>query len=261
MMYSASKGSLVIAIAGKGGTGKTVLTALTLKLLLKHNGRRILVVDADPATNLPDVLGMSLENTVGMGANELKKKIGSDEIPPGVDKKGLLEGLIMQTLVETPKFDLLAMGRTEGEGCYCLVNTLLTDIIDTLSKNYDLTLMDMEAGLEHLSRRTDRDVDIMIVITDPSRMGLETARRIRDLAKEVHIKFQKIYLVGNMFPAGIGETLKKQAESFGIELGGIVPVDPNVVNFGMVGRPLLELPDDSPAVVAVKKILEKIGLL
>lgn len=251
----------MVAIAGKGGTGKTVLTALTLKLLLKHNERRILVVDADPATNLPDVLGMSLESTVGISANELKKKIGSDEIPPGVNKKGLLEGLIMQTLVEAQKFDLLAMGRTEGEGCYCLVNTLLTDIIDTLSKNYDLTLMDMEAGLEHLSRRTDRDVDIMIVITDPSKMGLETAKRIRDLAKEVHIRFQKIYLVGNMFPPGIEETLQKQAESLGIEFGGIVPVDPNVTNFGMAGKPLLELPDDSPAVMAVEKILEKIGLL
>jgi len=260
-MRSASKSRLVIAIAGKGGTGKTVLTALTLKLLLKHNGRKILVVDADPATNLPDVLGMSLEKTVGMGANELKKKIGSDEIPPGVDKKGLLEGLIMQTLVEAPKFDLLAMGRTEGEGCYCLVNTLLTDIIDTLSKNYDLTLMDMEAGLEHLSRRTDRDVDLLIVITDPSKMGLETAKRIKDLAKEVHIKFQKIYLVGNMFPPGLEETLPEQAESFGIELGGIIPVDPTVANFSMTGRPLLELPDDSPAVMAVEKILEKIGLL
>lgn len=261
MMYPTSKGRLVVAVAGKGGTGKTVLTALILKLLLKHNERKILVVDADPATNLPDVLGISLEKTVGMGANELKKKIGSDEIPPGVDKKGLLEGLIMQTLVEAPAFDLLAMGRTEGEGCYCLVNTLLTDIIDTLSKNYDLTLMDNEAGLEHLSRRTDRDVDIMIVVTDPSKMGFETAKRVMDLAREVHIKFQKIYLVGNMFPAGTEETLQKKAESLGIELGGIVPVDPNVSNFGIEGRPLLELPDDSPAVVAIEKILEKIGLL
>jgi len=261
MTHTATKSRPVVAIAGKGGTGKTVLTALILKLLLRHNGRKILVVDADPATNLPDVLGMPLKKTVGMGANELKKRIGRDEIPPGVDKKGLLEGLIMQTLVEAPKFDLLAMGRTEGEGCYCLVNTLLTDIIDTLSKNYDLTLMDMEAGLEHLSRRTDRDVDIMIVITDPSKMGLETAKRIRDLAKEVHIKFQKIYLVGNMFPSDTGETLQKQAESFGIESGGVIPVDPNVANFSMIGRPLLELPDDSPAVVAVEKILEKTGLL
>jgi len=196
-----SEKRLVVAFTGKGGTGKTVLTALALKLLLKQGRKNLLIVDADPATNLPDVLGIKIDKTVGMVATELKKKIGeADQIPPDIDKKSLLEGLILQTLVETPQFDLLAMGRTEGEGCYCLVNNLLTHIIDTLSKNYALTLMDMEAGLEHLSRRTDRDVDILIVVTDPSKMGIETARRIKELAKEVHIKFHKIYLVGNMIP-------------------------------------------------------------
>ena len=107
----------------------------------------------------------------------------------------------------------------------------------------------------------DRDVDIMIMITDPSKMGLETAKRIRDLANEVHINFQKIVLVGNMFPPGIGEKLQEQVESLNMELGGVIPLDPNVASFSMAGRPLLELPDDSPAVLAVEKILEKIGLL
>lgn len=252
---------LVVAFTGKGGTGKTVLTALALKLLLKQGRKNLLIVDADPATNLPDVLGVKIDKTVGMIATELKRKIGeTDQIPPDIDKKSLLEGLILQTLVETPQFDLLAMGRTEGEGCYCLVNNLLTHIIDTLSKNYDLTLMDMEAGLEHLSRRTDRDVDILIVVTDASKMGIETARRIKELAKEVHIKFHKIYLVANMTPPNTEETIQKQAQTIGIELAGTIPIDPNIANFNITGRPLLELPDNTPALTATQKILEKITL-
>ncbi len=256
-----SEKRLVVAFTGKGGTGKTVLTALALKLLLKQGRKNLLIVDADPATNLPDVLGIKIDKTVGMVATELKKKIGeADQIPPDIDKKSLLEGLILQTLVETPQFDLLAMGRTEGEGCYCLVNNLLTHIIDTLSKNYELTLMDMEAGLEHLSRRTDRDVDILIVVTDPSKMGIETARRIKELAKEVHIKFHKIYLVGNMIPPNLEETIQKQAENIGIKLAGTIPADTNIANSNLTGSPLLELPDNTPALTATQKILEKITL-
>lgn len=257
----AVKKGLVISVTGKGGSGKTVLTALMLKLLLKHNGRRLLVVDADPSTNLPDALATPVGKTVGMVATELRRKISGDEIPPEMDKKSLLEGLVLQVLMEKPEFDLLAMGRTEGEGCYCLVNNLLTEIIDTLSKNYDLTLMDMEAGLEHLSRRTARDVDIMFITTEPSRMGLQTAKRIRDLTEEVHVKCRKIYLVGNMFPPTAYESLQKEAEALGIELIGVIPTDSNVADFNLAGKSLLALPDNSPAVMAVQRIMETAGLL
>jgi len=255
------KKGIVVTVTGKGGAGKTVFTALMLKLLLERDGRKVLVVDADPATNLPDVLATPVTMTVGMVATQLKKKIAGDEIPPEMDKKSLLEGLVMQVLVEKPEFDLLAMGRTEGEGCYCLVNNLLTEIIDTLSKNYDIVLMDMEAGLEHISRRTARDVNVMFVLTDPSKMGFQTARRIIGLANEVHIKFQKIYLVGNAFPENAVEMLKEEAEKLGVELAGVIPVDRDVVLYNVAGNSLLNIPDDSPAVIAVREILKKVGLL
>ena len=254
-----SKRGVVVTVTGKGGTGKTTLVSLMLKLLLRNDGKKILVVDADPATNLPDVLDAPVAVTVGMVATQLKKKIAGDEIPPDMDKKSLLEGLIMQVLVEKPQFDLLAMGRTEGEGCYCLLNNLLTDIIDTLAKNYDLVLIDMEAGLEHLSRRTARDVDVMFILTDPSKMGFQTVKRIRDLVNEVHIKFKKLYLVGNTFPESAVEMLKEESENLGVELAGIIPADNNVVLYNVAGKSLLDLPNDSPAFTAVKRILDKAG--
>lgn len=250
----------VISISGKGGTGKTTLTALLLKYLIQKTDDAPLVVDADPATNLPEVLGVKVEKTVGSVTDELKRQIAEGEIPPMVSKEGLLEAWIFETLVETDHFDLLAMGRSEGEGCYCYVNSVLTKILDTLTKNYTYTLLDMEAGLEHLSRRTDRDVDTMLIITDPSKMGLETSRRIKELTREVHINVGKIYLVGNQFPEGMEETLKEAAEKIGLDLAGVIPLDPNVASYNMLGKPLLELPADSLSYREVVKIAEKIGL-
>lgn len=251
----------VISVSGKGGTGKTTVVALILKVLTNHDRRSILVVDADPSTNIPDILGVSIRKTVGMIATELKKKTAERTIPPTISKRDLLEAWIMETLVEEQKYDLLAMGRTEGEGCYCMVNNLLTNILDTLSKNYDITLMDMEAGLEHLSRRTERDVDIMLVITDPSKMGLQTALRIKELAKEVHIAFKHMYLVGNRFQPEMGDMLERKAKEMNVELAGIIPTDSNVAKYSLEGKSLLKLPDDSPALLAMKTIIEKMGLM
>ncbi|MFQ5710681.1 MAG: AAA family ATPase [Candidatus Geothermarchaeales archaeon] len=257
----AEKTKRVLAVSGKGGVGKTTLTALMVKALTEGNGRSILVIDANPDSNLPDVLGIPVAKTVGMVANELKRAIEKSEIPPEMSKREILEYRVFEILKETESFDLLAMGRTEGEGCYCLVNTLLTHIIDTLSKNYDLTIMDMEAGLEHLSRRTDRDVDTMIVVTDPSLMGLQTARRIKEIAKEVHIEFVRSYLIGNRFSPEMRSTLKEEAEKMGFEFAGIVPHDEVVLKYNLTGQPLLGLPEGSPAITAVREILTRIDLL
>ncbi len=252
---------LVVSVSGKGGTGKTTIAALTLKLLIGNTNRNVLVVDADPATNLPDVLGVRVNKTIGMVEGEFRKRLEGGSIPPAVTKKDLLEAWVYGALSEGDRFDLLAMGRSEGEGCYCMVNHLLTQIVDTLSRNYDVTLMDMEAGLEHLSRRTDRDVDVMLIVTDPSKMGLQTAARIRDLAKEVHIGFKRMFLLGNQFQPEMEGELRKQVEGVGLELAGVVPNDPNVAAYNLLGRSLLELPSDSPAVKAVGRIVREIGLL
>lgn len=251
----------VIAVSGKGGVGKTTVTALMIKNFTEANGRNILAIDANPDSNLPDVLGIPVSKTVGTVALELKKAIERSEIPPGMTKKDILEYHVFEILEETPKFDFLVMGRSEGEGCYCLVNNLLTRIIDTLSENYDITLMDMEAGLEHLSRRTDRDVNTMIVVTDASRMGLLTAKRIKELSKEVHIDFEKIYLIGNRFNQELYSTLQEEADRIGIEIAGIVPQDESVLKFNLTGKPLLNLPGDSPALLAVKDIMKRINLI
>jgi len=256
------KRNLVIAVSGKGGVGKTTTTALMIKILSQQKNRRsILAIDANPDTNLPDLLGTSVNKTVGMVTDDLKKAVEKDEIPIGMTKEAILESRIFEILRETPNFDLLVMGRGEGEGCYCPVNAFLAHIIDRLAKNYDLTLMDMEAGLEHLSRRTDRDVDIMIIVTDPSSMGLQTAKRIKELAKEVHIKFKKTYLIGNKFNPEMENTLKEETKKLGIEFAGIIPPDENVSTYNLTGKPLTQLPNNSPALLSTKKILTKIDLL
>jgi len=250
----------VISISGKGGTGKTTLTALLLKWLIQNTEEVTLVVDADPATNLPDVLGVKLERTVGQASKDMKDRIEKGTLSPTVPKRDLLEAWVFQTLVEEDRFDLLAMGRSEGEGCYCYVNNVLTRILDTLTRNYSVTLLDMEAGIEHLSRRTDRDVDAMIVITDPSRMSFETAKRIKELTEEVHIDVKHIYLVGNRFQPEMEDILEKAADEIGLELAGNLPIDKNVMAYNMNGKPLLDLPDESPSYLAVEKIVHKIGL-
>lgn len=251
---------LVISISGKGGAGKTTITALLLKWIIQNTKKISLVVDADPATNLPDVLGVELPRTVGQSSKELKDKIEAGTLSPTLSKKDVIEANVFQTLVEEDRFDLLAMGRSEGEGCYCFVNNMLTRILDTLTRNYEVALLDMEAGLEHLSRRTDRDVDSMIVVTDPSKMGLKTARRIKEIVDEVHIDVKHIYLVGNRFTPDLEELLQKTADDIGLEYGGIIPVDDNVIAFNLTGKPLLEIPDDSPAYKAVGTLAKKIGL-
>jgi len=253
---------LIISISGKGGTGKTTLTALLLKVLLyKGIDEDILVVDADPAANLPEVLGVKVEKTIGTVVEEFRKAVNDPRVAVGFSKETLLEAWIYETLVELPNYDLLVMGRGEGEGCYCYINAVLTKILSKLVTNYDIVLMDMEAGLEHISRRTDRHVNTMIIVTDPSVMGFKTAERIKELLKEVRIEVEKLYVVGNRFPKYMEKTLISWANKVGIEVAGIIPEDPKIYEYNILGKSLLELPYDSPAVRAAELIAKRIGLL
>ncbi|HUY01306.1 MAG TPA: AAA family ATPase [Candidatus Deferrimicrobium sp.] len=252
----------VIAVSGKGGVGKTTFSALLTRALVKTK-KDILVMDCDPDANLPDMLGVSVmrKDTVGGKTAKLKEMISKGKIPPQMSKQSILEKEIFEVLIEADNFDLLTMGCSEGPGCYCFANQIATTILDTLSKNYDITLMDMEAGLEHLSRRTTRDVDIMIIVTDPSKMGLQTAKRIKELSKEVGIEFKKMYLVGNKFTPEIQGILEKAAAETGIELLGIIPHSNDILEFNLEGKSLFDLPEDSPAVIAVQEMAKKLNLL
>ena len=252
---------LVISVAGKGGVGKTTISALLTKVITELTKRSLLVVDADPVMNLPRALGVEVPLTVGDIASNLRKSIDEGSIGRAVTKQDILEGEIFESLVEGDKFDFLAMGRTEGEGCYCYVNRLLTQIIDTLSSNYEITLLDMTAGLEHLSRRTNRNVDILIIVVDPSRAAYEAALRIRDLAKEVHIDFKKIVMIGNKFPQGMEQELESRSEEQSLTLIGMIPHDEELAKVNYLGTPLTELTPDSPALKAAEVIAEKLGLL
>jgi len=256
---------LVISVSGKGGVGKTTITTLLVKTILRHTKHSLLVVDADPVMNLPGMLGVRVAKTVGDAATQLRKSIDAGTLPPGASKRDILEGEVQGAMVEGPRFDFLAMGRTEGEGCYCYVNNILTHILDTLTTNYDITLLDMSAGLEHLSRRTDRNVDVLLIVIDPSRMAFEAAVRIRDLAREVHIAFKQIWVLANRFPTSFikkgADDLRRRLDEAGLQLVGIVPADDQLAEYNLQGRSLLELPESHLSVQAVAAIAKQVGIL
>lgn len=204
---------MIIAVSGKGGTGKTLVSSILVKLLSK-TGKDLLVIDADPDSNIPESLGIDVDRSVGDVREDLKKDINKGKIPSGMNKWDILDYKIMESIVETPDFDLLMMGRPEGSGCYCAVNNMLRKIIENISSNYDFIVIDTEAGLEHLSRRTTQSVDTMLVVSDSSKRGLHTASRVGNLSKELEISFDQIYLILNRVKPGnekeICENQKKQ---------------------------------------------------
>ena len=243
-----------IAVTGKGGTGKTAVTALLIRHIMRGSSV-LLAVDADPDTNLPEALGDTVTRTVG----DVRELI-LDGIPPDADKMLVLESRIYEILTETPKYDLLVMGRPDGPGCYCYANNLLRGIMDKVTKNYDLTIIDTAAGLEHLSRRIIRNLDILLVVTDGSRKGLLTAERIRDLAGELDLGFKKIYIILNKVTPENRESLQKYATELDFEIAGTIPFDAKLADYDLDGTPLIDLPDDSEAVAEVERIAELIGI-
>ncbi len=254
--------SRIISVSGKGGVGKTTFVALLLKVLLSH-GRNtpILVVDGDPAANLPEVLGLKVEKTVSEVVDRFKVMIEDPKTAIGYYKDTLLEAWIYETLIENDKFDLLVMGRGEGPGCYCYVNSVLTKIIEKLMNNYNVIIMDMEAGLEHISRRTDRHVDTMVIVTDATIMGMKTVEKILSVVREVNINVRHIYVVGNRVPIELIPRLDSWAGKIGLEFIGSIPEDPMIIEYTISGKSLLELPPNSIAIKAVEEIAYRMNLL
>lgn len=250
--------SFTIAVAGKGGTGKTTLSSIVIGHFLRRGKTPVFAVDADANVNLNEQLGVEVESTIGGMREELKNKIGANEIPAGMSKDMYMEYLLQDTLVESSGFDLLVMGRPEGPGCYCAANNMLRRYIEILAKNYPYVVIDNEAGMEHLSRRTTQKIDLLLLVSEPSPTGVMTAARIRDLAKEMQVSVKKTGLIINRVPnGGLPESLAEQAEEYGLDIFGAIPMDEQVVDYVLKRIPTVELPESSPVVKAIDDILDK----
>ena len=243
----------VIATSGKGGTGKTTFSALAVRYLKEKHGRQVLAVDADSNANLDMALGVKAEKTVGQLREHLTRNISN--VPAGMSKDMWVEMMVQQALVEEEGFDLISMGRPEGPGCYCYLNNVFRRYLDILVNNYDFVVMDNEAGMEHLSRRTTTGVDVMFIASDPTVRGVQTALRIRDLARELKLDIRRMALVISRVRDGLPENLRAIAEEGGLELAGWVPDDAMVRELDESGKALTELPPESPARRAIEGVL------
>jgi len=246
-----------LAVVGKGGTGKTTFAALTIKYLLETGRRPILAVDGDPSSNLNLALGLPLEQTVGQIREETKQQVSSGTFQVGMSKPDWFAYKVNECLVEGDGVDLLAMGRPEGPTCYCAANNMLRDCIDTMGNDYPWVVIDNEAGMEHISRQTTRDVDVLFVVSDPNYRGVSTAEHIVRLIKELGTRIGIAYLVINNVVGELPPSLLQRVEGLGIPLLGQLPHDPAVGACDLEGRPLVELGDDSLIYPAIKKLLQK----
>ena len=243
-----------IAISGKGGSGKTTLAAMIVRLLCSRTDKAVLAVDADPNSSLGLMMGVQPARTIADIRENARAKKPSNE---GMDKVRSFEYGIQQAITEAEGFDLLTMGRPEGPDCYCAVNNLLRKFMDNLSSAYGFVVVDNEAGMEHLSRRTTNNVDLLCIVAEPTSLGVLTARRISDLAKDLPIVVKQIGLIwNNTLPI---ENRKSEIED--IETFGCVPYDQSVLDISMQGKTIFDLEDNGPAISAVRKILEHVLVL
>jgi len=225
-----------IAITGKGGTGKTTLAALLLRGLASQGQPALLAVDADANVNLHELLGVSLPGTIGAIREEMKAAVNN--LPAGMTKQQFLEYKVQSCLAETPEFDLLAMGRPEGPGCYCYANNLLRDILASVGRNYDYIVMDNEAGLEHLSRRTAMAIDYLLMVSTPHVRGIKTAGKISRLVEELQTTVNRKYLVLNRVEGPLTPELNRLISSEGLELLCSFPECPALAGLDQTTEPL-----------------------
>jgi CO dehydrogenase maturation factor len=247
-----------IAIAGKGGSGKTTIAALLIKLLTQKGA--VLAIDADPATNLNLALGLPLSDTVGKVREEMAAKVRARTMEPGLAKQDYLDIKISEALVESPQIDLLAMGRPEGAGCYCAANNMIRTCIDRLGKNYDYVVIDCEAGMEHISRQTTRDIDIMLLVSDLTVRGILTAANMKALIKDLRTYVGKIYLIVNRATSPLPPKIAQTIEESELKIIGTIPEDAKIRELEATGAPLIELPPDSALQKGVAEIAKKLGL-
>lgn len=248
--------SFSIAVAGKGGSGKTSIASLVIRYLKKSGFEPILAIDADPNANLGESLGLSIGKTVGSILAEFQgEKIN---IPPGMTKDAYLDLRLNEVIVEGKGLDLVSMGRGEGAECYCYPNLILRRFIDNLAENYAYLVMDNEAGMEHLSRSTTQNVDQLLLISDHSVKGVRTIARIRDLVSELKLVVKKESVVINFVPESLDPSVTDELAKLKISVEALIPLDEQLNEYDLKLKPLLELPDTSRAVKAVNDLMARL---
>ena len=245
-----------IALAGKGGSGKTSIASLVMRYLINRNMGPILAIDADPNANLGESLGVEVEQTVGRILDDFQRN--KIDIPAGMTKEAYLEYRLNEVIVEEASYDLITMGRGEGPECYCYPNLVLRKFADRLIGNYDYEVMDNEAGMEHLSRRTTQDIDELLIVTLPTVKGVRTIARIRDIVTRLRLRIKRQSVLINSAPDGLPHPVEKELKRLEIEPAAIIPQDTELYRYDVELRPLIELPDSSVAVRAVDDLMARL---
>ena len=250
-----------IAVAGKGGVGKTTTCGMIIDYLCKKRQGPVLVVDADANSNLNEVLGVEVETSLGQIREEMAQAELKGSIPKGMTKADYAEFKFNSALIEDDDFDMLVMGRTQGKGCYCYVNGVLKSQVDKYAKNYRYIVMDNEAGLEHVARGTLPHVDTMLLISDCSRRGIQAAARVAEMVGEMNLNPGQMGLIVNRAPNGVLEDgVMAEIEKHGLKLFGVLPHDEAVYRCDCDGEPSAKLPENDPMKAALKGIMKNIGL-
>ena len=250
---------ITIAVTGKGGVGKTTASALIVRALVDAGKRSLLVIDADPNLNLDAALGVRATEFLGSIREEALDR--GEDLPAGMTKVDYITYRTQEAVLETDRFDLLAMGRPEGPGCYCYANSVMRRAIDHLTKQYDYVVVDCEAGLEHFSRRTTGDIDVLFILSDPSLRSADTVFRVLDLVKELNTHIGQTLVAITRTIDGVPRPILDRAAAHGVEIAGAIPDDPELRRLDQAGEPLLDVSPDNPALKAVKALLVKAGVL
>ena len=250
-----------IAVAGKGGVGKTTVCGMLIDYLCKKNKGPVLVVDGDANANLNEVLGVEVETSLGQIREEIAHAEMKGTIPKGMSKADYAEYKFSSALIEEDDFDMLVMGRTQGSGCYCYVNGILKTQMDKYARNYSYVVMDNEAGLEHVARGTLPSVDTMLLISDCSRRGIQAVARIAEMIGELKLNPGRIGLIVNRAPGGVlDEGVKAEIEKHSLTLFGVLPHSEAVYRCDCDGKPSAYLPETDPMKAALKETMKSLGL-
>ena len=252
-----------IAVAGKGGVGKTTTCGMLIDYLSSAGKGPILVVDADANSNLNEVLGVEVETTLGDIREEMARAemMKDSPIPAGMTKADYAEMKFSSALIEEDDFDMLVMGRTQGKGCYCYVNGVLTAQMNKYYGNYRYMVIDNEAGLEHISRGVLPHVDTLLLISDCSRRGIQAVARIAEMVRELELKPGQMKLIVNRAPGGVlNAAVLEEIEKHGLDLVGVLPQDDTVFEYDCEGKPSAKVPEDNPVKIALGSIMAKLGL-